>query len=156
MDTLIFQQLGSSYATLTPWVEALLRVVTGLALVPHGLRITFGIFKNSGIPIDNLSLLQKRLDAGGYRPGWFWAPAISITQLVAGPLLALGLFTRAAALPITLFLIVSNVQRWRVGGYFYEKKGAEYTFMWTAAALYFLAKGGGLISLDHILMIRAF
>ena len=35
---LIFPQLGSLYQALAPWAEALLRVVAGLALVPHGLR----------------------------------------------------------------------------------------------------------------------
>ena len=45
---LIFPQLGPLYETLAPWIEALLRVVAGLALVPHGLRNTFGMFPSTG------------------------------------------------------------------------------------------------------------
>lgn len=143
--------MSSLYATLAPLSEALLRLVVGLALVPHGLRMTFGFFRDTGLPIHNLSALADQLDRTGYRPGRFWAPAISATQLVGGPLLALGLFTRAAAIPIFLFLAVSNIERWRVGGYFWNKTGLEYTLMWTIGALYFLVHGGGYYSLDHIL-----
>ena len=89
---------------LAPVIEALLRVMVGLALVPHGLRITFGFFAHSGLKVRNLTLLAAQLDGDGYRPGRLWAPLISLTELVAGPLLALGLFTRIAAVPIVIFL----------------------------------------------------
>ena len=153
---LILPQLGHLYQALAPWTEALLRVVVGLALVPHGLRMTFGFFPNTGLPVRNLGMLSAQLDRDGYRPGKLWAPLISATQLVAGPMLALGLFTRVVALPIFIFLVVSNVERWRVGGYFWNKTGLEYTLMWTVGALYFLVHGGGPISLDHLLIGRAF
>ena len=144
--------LNTGLAALEPWAEALLRAVIGLALVPHGLRMTFGFFPHTGLPISNLSMLAEQLDRTGYRPGKFWAPAISITQLVCGPLLAVGLFTRLAAIPIVLFLAVSNVERWRVGGYFWNKTGLEYTLMWMIGALYFLVHGGGLYSVDRLLL----
>ena len=118
--------------------------------------MTFGWFPSTGLPVRNLAMLSAQLDRDGYRPGRFWAPAISITQLVAGPLLALGLFTRVAAVPIVIFLLVSNVERWRVGGWFWNKLGLEYTLMWSIGALYFLVHGGGTISLDHLLIGRVF
>jgi len=148
--------LESLYQSLAPWAEALLRIVVGLALVPHGLRNTFGIFPGTGVQSHNLTELAKQLDRDGYRPGKFWAPAISLTQLVAGPMFALGLFTRLVAIPIVIFLLVSNYERWRMGGYFWNKTGLEYTLMWTVAALYFLVRGGGAISLDHLLIGREF
>ena len=147
--------LNAVLAALEPWAEALLRAVIGFALVPHGLRMTFGFFPQTGLPISSLSMLAKQLDQTGYRPGKFWAPAISITQLVCGPLLATGLYTRVVAIPIVIFLAVSNVERWRVGGYFWNKTGLEYTLMWTVGALYFLAHGGGLYSLDRLLFDSA-
>jgi putative oxidoreductase len=151
---LVFQQLGPLYQALAPWTEALLRFVVGFALIPHGLRNTFGLWPGTGIRAHNLTALGAQLDRDGYRPGTFWAYAISLTQLIGGPLLALGLFTRAAAVPIVLFLVVSNFERWRIGGYFWNKTGLEYTLMWTIAALYFLVHGGGAISLDHLLVGR--
>jgi len=119
--------------------------------VPHGLRITFGFFRNSGLKGSNLAMLAEQLDADGYRPGRLWAPAIALTELIAGPLLALGLFTRIAAIPVVIFLLVSCRERWVKGGWFWNTQGLEYTLMWTIAVAYFLAKGGGRYSLDHLL-----
>jgi putative oxidoreductase len=153
---LIFPQLGGLYEAFGPWAEALLRAAVGLALVPHGLRMTFGFFPNTGQPLRNISMLANYLDKQGYRPGKVWALAISATQLVCGPLLALGLFTRPAALPVVLFLAVSNIERWRVGKYFWNQLGLEYTLMWTLAALYFLVHGGGTCSLDRLIIGREF
>src|SRR3954466_2354978 len=147
---LVFPSLAPLYQSLAPWAEALLRVAVGLALVPHGLRNTFGMFAATRVHAHNLTELAAQLDRDGYRPGKIWAPAISLTQLIGGPLLALGLFTRPAAIPIVIFLLVSNIERWRVGRYFWNQRGLEYTLMWTIAALYFLIHGGGAISLDHL------
>lgn len=143
--------MSSLYQTLTPFAYALLRIVVGLALVPHGLRNTFGLFPNTGAAALNLKELAAGLDRGGYRPGWFWAPAISLTQLVGGPLLAVGLFTRPVDAVVVLFLLTANVERWRVGRYFWNKLGLEYTLMWTIAALYILTQGGGFYSIDHLI-----
>ena len=144
-------QLADLYQALSPFAYALLRIVVGLALVPHGLRNTFGLFPNTGAVSLNLKDLAAGLDQSGYRPGWFWAPAISITQLAGGPLLALGLLTRPVGLVVLLFLLVANVERWRVGKYFWNKLGLEYTLMWTIAAFYVVVHGGGLYSMDHLL-----
>jgi putative oxidoreductase len=147
----VFPQLAPVYQTLAPVTEALLRVVVGLWMVPHGLRMTFGFFPGTGIAQRNVGALATDLDRWGYRPGWFWAPLIAATELVAGPMLAFGLFTRAAAVPLLLFLIIANVERWRVGRYFWNKLGLEYTLMWTVATLYFLIHGGGPYSLDRLI-----
>jgi putative oxidoreductase len=119
---------------LAPVLEALLRVVVGLALVPHGLRVTFGFFAKTGQPSRNLKMLAAQLDRDGYRPGRLWAPLISVTELIAGPLLALGLFTRIAAVPVVIFLVVTCWERWHKGGWFWNTQGLEYTLMWTVAA----------------------
>jgi putative oxidoreductase len=152
----MFPQLGGLYQTFGPLAEALLRIAVGLALVPHGLRMTFGLFPATGQPLRNVRMLADYLDKQGYRPGKVWAVAISATQLVGGPLLALGLFTRLAAVPIVLFLLVTNIERWRVGKYFWNQFGLEYTLMWTIAALYFLVHGGGVYSLDRLIIGREF
>jgi putative oxidoreductase len=156
MTDLIIPALAPLYAALAPWAEALLRAVVGLALVPHGLRMSFGLFPNTGLPVRNLSMLAAQLDRDGYRPGRLWAPLIAATELIAGPMLALGLFTRVAALPILIFLLVTNIERFRVGGYFWNKLGLEYTWMWTVAVFYVLVHGGGPLSLDQLVVGRAF
>jgi putative oxidoreductase len=153
---LLVPALAPLYQAAAPWVEALLRAWVGLALVPHGLRNTFGMFPTTGVRAHNLTELARQLDGDGYRPGRLWAPAISVTQLVGGPMLALGLLTRPVALVVLAFLIVANVERWRVGRYFWNQLGLEYTLMWTLATLYFVVHGGGPLSLDHLLLHRQF
>ena len=149
---LIIPSLANIYATFAPIAEASLRAITGFALVPHGLRMTFGCFAGTGLKVDSLKSLAEQLDNAGYRPGWLWAPANSVTELLCGPLFAVGLFTRLMAVPIFIFLMVSNVERWRVGGYFWNTQGLEYTAMWTVAVFYFLIHGGGFYALDHFLI----
>jgi len=71
-----------------------------------GLRMAFGFLSKTGQPLQSIGMLADYLDERGYRPGKLWVVAISATQLFAGPLLALGLFTRTAAVPIVIFLLV--------------------------------------------------
>jgi putative oxidoreductase len=152
-DTLlIVPALGGFYAALGPWVEALLRFMVGLALVPHGLRMCCGFFKGTGIAISSVQMVADLFNRKGYRPGQLWAYGIVCTQFAAGPLLALGLFTRPMALPVFILLALSAYDHARYDGYFWNKSGVEYPAMWAAGALYFLINGGGALSLDHLLL----
>ena len=149
---LIVPAMGDLYAVLYPLSEMLLRVVAGFALVLHGLRMTFGYFPDASFTTCNLAMLAEKLDNRGYRPGKLWAAAISATQLGAGLMFTLGIFTRLFAIPIVIFLIVTSQERWRAGGYFWNQRGMEYPLLWTTVTMYFLIHGGGLYSLDQILL----
>jgi len=150
MDSVTVPALHSAYSALGPWAEALLRAVTGLLLVPHGLRAGFGFFRGTGLPIDSLPKFGAALNAGGYRPGLFWAVVIVATEVIGGPLLALGLFTRPVCVPIFILLAMSVIAH-RRDGWFWNTTGIEYPLLWAAAALYFFINGGGAISLDRAL-----
>ena len=132
------------YLTLVPFAYTLLRVAVGLALVPHGLRNTFGLFPNTGVQAHNLAQLGKQLERDGYRPGAFWAPAISLTQLVGGPLLAVGLFTRPVA---AVVLVSSSSPIWNAGGsgLFLEQARPRIYADVAIATFYLLTVGGGFI-----------
>ena len=41
-------------------------------------------------------------------------------------------------------------------GYFWNRSGIKYPLMWAVGVLYFLVHGGGPLSLDHLLLGRAF
>jgi putative oxidoreductase len=153
---LIVPQLGPVYQALAPVAETLTRIVVGLALVPHGLRFSFGMFPNSGTRALTIGALRTMLDAHGYRPGWLWAYAIAALELVGGPLLALGLFTRPLALASFIFLVTGAIEHWRFDGYFWNKLGLEYCMVWAAGTLFFVFHGGGPYSLDSWLIGRAF
>jgi putative oxidoreductase len=148
---LILPALGAMYAALAPWVEALLRFIVGMTMVPHGLRMSFGMFKNTGGPPGTLDSVVQMYDRKGYRPGWFWGYGTVLTQFVAAPCVALGLFTRPMALPLFVLLALSAYDHWKYDGYFWNKSGVEYPAMWAAGVLYFLVNGGGPISLDRLL-----
>ena len=141
--------MADIYATLAPWAEALLRAIAGLALLPHALQKLFGFFPESKVPA-NLEELAASLEQWGYRPGRFWALVVAATELIAGPLLALGLFTRFAALPILIFLALSAAAHGKRDGWFWTVHGAEYPLVWAAIALFFLVNGGGPLSLDRL------
>jgi putative oxidoreductase len=147
MITISLGQLES----FVPLTEMLLRIGVGLLLIPHGLRMAFGFFPNTGMPTKDFRMTMADFDQWGYRPGWLWAPAVACTHLIAGPLLVLGLFTRLAAIAATIFLIVACFERWRIGRWFWNKLGMEYTLLWALAALHVLTVGGGPYSLDAAL-----
>lgn len=43
----------------------------------------------------------------GFYPGWFWSPALAVIQVLGGFLVALGLFTRPAALANGVMLAIT-------------------------------------------------
>ena len=152
METpLVFPALGAIYQALGPWAEALLRAVVGLAMIPHGLRMCLGYFKGTGIPISSVSGVAALFEKKGYRPGWLLAYGVVLTQFVAAPMLALGLFTRLAALPLFVLLVLSAYDHAKYDGYFWNRSGIEYPAMWAAGVFYFLVNGGGPISLDRLI-----
>jgi putative oxidoreductase len=147
---LLIPQLAPLYRELGALAEALLRVFAGLALVPHALRMAFGWFPGTGGPVSSVAEFSAALQRIGYRPGRLWAYLVLGTEFIAGPLLAVGLLTRVAAVPVVILLALSIVQH-RRDGYFWNTLGIEYPIMWTLAALYFLANGGGAYSLDRLI-----
>jgi len=153
---LIVPALGTLYDALGPWVEALLRFAFGMALVPHGMRMCLGYFKGTGGPISSVQGVAAMYERKGYKPGQVWATCTVLTQFVAAPCLAFGLFTRPMALPVFLLLALSAYDHAKYDGYFWNKMGVEYPAMWAIGALYFLVHGGGVISLDHFLLGREF
>ncbi len=153
---LFLPPLGAVYDALGPAAETLIRVVVGLALVPHGLRFCLGLFPNTGSRILSLELLAAQLQRSGYRPAPFWARAIAVTELAGGPMLALGLFTRPVALAVFIFLITAVIEHARFDGYFWNKLGLEYPMIWSAAILFFVIHGGGPYSLDAWLVGHEF
>lgn len=153
--SLILPFLAPLYQTLAPWTEALLRLVAGAAMVPHGLRAIFGMFPGSG-RVSSFAETKKMLDSRGFRPGAFWAYVLAATQFVAGPALAIGLLTRPAALVCCVCLVAIAYDRNRTGGYFWNKQGFEYPMVWAVICLHFAIAGGGRISIDSLLLRAAF
>jgi putative oxidoreductase len=137
-------------SALTPYAEALLRVWCGLALLPHGMRCFFGWFPNSGSRILSPAALATGIERSGFRPGRYWVVYVALVEFVAGPALALGLFTQLAGGLIFLFFLGAAYDHLRFDGYFWNKLGMEYPALWGLVALYFACAGGGALSLDRV------
>jgi putative oxidoreductase len=148
---LVVPALGAVYAALMPWVEALLRFAVGAAMLPHGLRMCLGFFRGTGVPVSGLAPVAAMYERKGFRPAWFWVYCTVLTQFIAAPCVALGLFTRPMALPLFALMALSAYDHGKYDGWFWNKSGFEYPAMWAIGVLYFLINGGGLISLDHLL-----
>jgi len=135
--------LAPIYEKLTPFALTILRVGIGLILIPHGAQKFFGWF--GGMGYEKFVALFNTL---GYRPGVLWLTLVALTEFVGGILLVLGLFTRAAALALVIFMIVA-VHFTSGKGFFWTQGGLEYSLLILFVGLVFLIRGGGDYSLDR-------
>ena len=137
--------VGGLYDSLEPYALPLLRVAMGLTLFPHGAQKAFGWFGGAGF-----AKFTQIFDTVGYKPGAFWVTVVMLTEMVGGLCLALGLFTRVAALFIVIFMI-NAVMFTSAKGFFWTAGGLEYSLIIGIVALVFLIRGGGRYSLDAAL-----
>jgi putative oxidoreductase len=139
---LVVPALGGIYAKLSGLAWPLLRVTTGLLLVPHGAQKLFGAFGGYGIAGTG-----QFLESVGYAPGWLWALLIGLVEFVGGLMLAAGLATRLVAAAVALFM--ANAVLFHLpNGFFWSNGGFEYPLLWAVAALIFVIRGGGELSVD--------
>jgi putative oxidoreductase len=130
------------YASLDRFMLPLLRVTLGAILIPHGCQKLFGWFSGPG-----LGRIIASFDQIGYRPGWFWASVVALTELVGGLMLVFGFFTRFAAVAVVIFMI-NAVHFTSAKGFFWTQGGSEFAILLLVVALVFAIKGGGDYSID--------
>ncbi|HEY7243308.1 MAG TPA: DoxX family protein [Xanthobacteraceae bacterium] len=137
--------LANVYSSVERYAEPILRVVLGGVLIPHGCQKLFGMFGGMGLS-GNAALFDRI----GFSPGIFWGTLVGCTELIGGILLVLGLFTRFAAAAVLIFMIMA-VRFTSAKGFFWSGGGFEYPLLIGACALYFVMRGGGRCSLDHMI-----
>jgi putative oxidoreductase len=133
------------YAAFDPIALPLLRLVTGLILVPHGCQKLFGWFGGAGF-----EKFTGFFDKMGWHPAAFWVALVALTEIVGGLLLAFGFLTRFAAAAIMIFMI-NAVWATSAKGFFWTQGGMEYSLLIGVVALVFLIKGAGRFSVDYAL-----
>lgn len=142
----IIPPLGTLCDALSPLAVPTIRLTAGLLLLPHGCQKLFGWFGGQGLPAT-----AQYFAAAGFEPGYFWALAVALTEVVGGLCLALGFLTRPAAAAIASFMAVAVVQVHWPNGFFWTDKGFEYPLMWGIVALAFVILGGGRYSVDAVI-----
>lgn len=142
---LIIPALAPLYAGLARLSWPLVRVSTGLILMPHGAQKLFGWFGGGG-----LAATARGFEANlGLAPGLLWAGLAGATEFFGGLLLALGLLTRPAALGVVVIMAVAVFLVHLPNGFFWGQGGYEYPLLWGLIALAIALRGGGELSLDR-------
>ena len=139
---LLIPGLGHFYRHLSRYSYSFMRFCTGAVLVPHGAQ------KVLYIPINQFA---GNIAAQGFPAPTLLAYVTYFTELVAAACLALGLFTRVAALMIwiEMAVIITNFN-WKFG-YFWTNRGIEYALLlWLLCTAIFF-RGGGRYSLDRLM-----
>lgn len=122
----------------------LMRIATGLMLMPHGAQKLFGWFGGYG-PAATGQFFAQNL---GMEPGIVFAVLAGLVEFFGGLALVLGLLTRPAALAVTVLLGVTLTVHWG-NGYFWTNGGVEYPLLWAIMAISILLQGGGAFSVDR-------
>lgn len=129
--------------------ETAVRVITGAFLVPHGAQKLFGWFGGYGLEATG-QYFESQM---GFYNGYLAALGAGSVEFFGGLALALGLFTRSAALAITVMLLIAST--FHLGaGFFWTAGGWEYPILWAALAFSYALKGGGKYSIDHLLSLK--
>jgi putative oxidoreductase len=134
--------LAPLWAALTEPAYALMRLTAGAFLVPHGLWKLFGI---TGSQEEMLAFFQ----AIGMEPAFLLMIAVGIVEVVGGALIAIGLFTRPAAIAATITTATAAITVHLPLGFYVEPGGVEFSALWAIVLLYIAIRGGGGISVDR-------
>ena len=135
--------LGGLYDNLRPLAWPLVRIVTGLFMLPHGAQKLFGWF--GGNPEAMAGFFAKI----GLEPAMPLVIVTGLVEVFGGLLLVLGLFTRPAAVATAILMLVAVVKVHLANGFFWSSNGFEYPLMWAVLAIAIACKGGGNLSLDR-------
>jgi putative oxidoreductase len=129
----------------SPFAEPLVRVATGLFLVPHGAQKLFGWFGGYGIDATGQFFAAKL----GLPESL--ALVAGIIEFFGGLLLAAGIATRVVATLVVGLMAVAVVQVHLPAGFFWTDGGYEYPLLWGIVALSYVIRGGGRYSVDALI-----
>jgi len=136
---LILPGLAGVYERLSPYSYALMRFATGAVLVPHGIQ---------KIVEGRAPGLATAIAAHNLPAPLFLAWCAIFAESVAAICLAIGLFTRLAALIVFLEMaVIIPIFQWEFG-YFWTNRGIEYALLWWLLCLAIMFRGGGEYSVD--------
>jgi len=120
----------------------LVRVVTGAFLMPHGAQKLFGLW---GGDIGATAAGFAKL---GLVPAMPLAILVGSVEFLGGLCIALGVFTRPAALAAAVLLGVAAVLVHGPNGFFWSARGFEYPLMWMLLCIACVFRGSGPLSID--------
>jgi putative oxidoreductase len=148
---LYVERLGWAYAKLDPVAYPVLRFIAGTLLIPHGSQKLFGAF--DGFRAAGPAYVGGTADyfaAIGLPFPALLAYLVTGTEFFGAILIALGLFTRLAALAAAIDMLAATLIVHFTRGFFAGAGGYEYTLLLTVVFCYIAATGSGRYSLDRL------
>lgn len=137
MASLLRPNLSANYPSQIAWT--ILRVVAGVVMIHNGLD------KLSNIE----SFAQAYVEVIGLPFPITFSYMAAFTELLGAPLLAIGLFTRPAALGLFSTMLVAMYHHVLVAGF--SIPYLELSALYAACFLFYLINGAGLFSLDALI-----
>ena len=137
-------RLAQIYGPFEHFSWPLIRFAAGVFMVPHGAQKLFGWFGGGGLDATIAGFAKM-----GYEPAWLTAPLVAGTEFFGGILIAIGLFTRPAALAATILLLVAAMDVHLANGFFWGKGGYEYPLLWAVLCAAITVRGGVRLSVDR-------
>jgi putative oxidoreductase len=126
----------------------LARLILGVLMVAHGGQKLFGWL--GGYGIAGTAGFFEQL---GFRPGRLFVVTASLSEMVSGTLIALGLFGPVGpALLLSVMIVAAVSVHWK-GGLFAGTNGIEVPLLYATGALALAFTGPGPFSLDTVLGI---
>ena len=142
------------FATDASFAETILRVMLGAVMFPHGAQKLLGWFGGRGFEATINGF------TGGMHVPELLAILVVLTESFGAVALALGFFTRLAALAITVDMACAVILVHVKVGFFMnwsgnlKGEGFEYHLLIIAIGLALMIKGGGLWSVDRAIAKR--
>jgi len=136
--------IGRSLDNLAPLAWPIVRITTGLLLMPHGAQKLFGWFGGHGLEATGQFFAANL----GMEPGILFAFLAGFVEFFGGLALVLGLLTRPAALGVAVLMGVAMSVH-IPNGFFWNAGGYEYPLMWGLLTIAIFLRGGGEASLDR-------
>jgi len=129
---------------MTDLASLVLRFSLGVMFFAHGLQLALGKLGGPG-PKG----FSEMLSGLGLAPALFWAYLAGYTTLIGGLFLTIGLFTRAAAFALIIFMSVALVKVHLAKGFFLMNGGYEYNFVVICALIALIILGTGKYGITH-------